>query len=157
MRASLRHRLISISYGQIGMMQAAAGFFVYFVIMGESGFWPSKLLGLRKHWDSKAVNDLMDSYGQEWVSGPPLYQLCTTGCSKLDTQRESRPLQLANTALRFVGINVKRGTGHWRRSASLLTLSPRVLLEPLGQCSFTVKQTWKTMKPFSKFASACSE
>lgn len=61
-------RLISISYGQIGMMQAAAGFFVYFVIMGENGFWPSKLLGIRKHWDSKAVNDLMDSYGQEWVS-----------------------------------------------------------------------------------------
>ncbi|KAL3242224.1 hypothetical protein MRX96_021443 [Rhipicephalus microplus] len=63
----VNERLISISYGQIGMMQAAAGFFVYFVIMGENGFWPSKLLGLRKHWDSKAVNDLMDSYGQEWT------------------------------------------------------------------------------------------
>lgn len=63
----VNERLISISYGQIGMMQAAAGFFVYFVIMGENGFWPSRLLGLRKHWDSKAVNDLMDSYGQEWT------------------------------------------------------------------------------------------
>ncbi|KAH7951896.1 hypothetical protein HPB52_015020 [Rhipicephalus sanguineus] len=63
----VNERLISISYGQIGMMQAAAGFFVYFVIMAENGFWPSKLLGLRKHWDSKAVNDLMDSYGQEWT------------------------------------------------------------------------------------------
>ncbi|XP_050034674.1 sodium/potassium-transporting ATPase subunit alpha isoform X2 [Dermacentor andersoni] len=63
----VNERLISISYGQIGMMQAAAGFFVYFVIMGENGFWPSKLLGIRKHWDSKAVNDLMDSYGQEWT------------------------------------------------------------------------------------------
>lgn len=60
-------RLISIAYGQIGMMQAAAGFFAYFVIMGENGFWPSRLLGLRKEWDSKAVNDLEDSYGQEWT------------------------------------------------------------------------------------------
>lgn len=57
-----------MAYGQIGMIQAAAGFFVYFVIMAENGFLPSKLFGIRKHWDSKAVNDLTDSYGQEWVS-----------------------------------------------------------------------------------------
>lgn len=49
------------------MMQAAAGFFAYFVIMAENGFWPSTLLGLRKYWDSKAINDLKDSYNQEWV------------------------------------------------------------------------------------------
>jgi len=63
----VNQRLISMSYGQIGMMQAAAGFFAYFVIMGENGFWPSTLLGIRKEWDSKAVNDLEDSYGQEWT------------------------------------------------------------------------------------------
>ncbi|OQR70780.1 sodium/potassium-transporting ATPase subunit alpha-like [Tropilaelaps mercedesae] len=63
----VNERLISIAYGQIGMMQAAAGFFAYFVIMGENGFWPPRLLGLRKEWDSKAVNDLEDSYGQEWT------------------------------------------------------------------------------------------
>lgn len=61
-------RLISMAYGQIGMIQAAAGFFVYFVIMAENGFLPMKLFGIRKQWDSKAVNDLTDSYGQEWVS-----------------------------------------------------------------------------------------
>lgn len=60
-------RLISMAYGQIGMIQAAAGFFVYFVIMAENGFLPMKLFGIRKQWDSKAVNDLTDSYGQEWV------------------------------------------------------------------------------------------
>jgi sodium/potassium-transporting ATPase subunit alpha len=48
-------------------IQASAGFFVYFVIMAENGFWPSTLLGLRKAWDSHAVNDLRDSYGQEWT------------------------------------------------------------------------------------------
>ena len=56
-----------MAYGQIGMIQASAGFFVYFVIMAENGFRPSKLFGIRKDWDSIAVNDLEDSYGQEWT------------------------------------------------------------------------------------------
>jgi len=60
-------RLISMSYGQIGMMQATAGFFTYFVIMSENGFWPGRLFGLRKEWDSRSVTDLTDSYGQEWT------------------------------------------------------------------------------------------
>jgi sodium/potassium-transporting ATPase subunit alpha len=60
-------RLISIAYGQIGMIQASAGFFTYFVIMAENGFWPGYLFGIRKDWDSKSVNDLKDSYGQEWT------------------------------------------------------------------------------------------
>merc|ERR1712130_208639 len=63
----VNERLISMAYGQIGMIQASAGFFVYFVILCENGFWPSKLLGLRRAWDSQAVNDLEDSYGQEWT------------------------------------------------------------------------------------------
>jgi len=63
----VNERLISMAYGQIGMIQASAGFFVYFVILCENGFWPSHLLGLRRAWDSQAVNDLQDSYGQEWT------------------------------------------------------------------------------------------
>jgi len=63
----VNERLISMAYGQIGMIQASAGFFVYFVIMAENGFCPSRLLGLREEWDSQAVNDLRDSYGQEWT------------------------------------------------------------------------------------------
>jgi len=63
----VNHRLIGVAYGQIGMLQAASGFFTYFVIHCEHGFWPSRLLGIRKDWDSKGVNDLEDSYGQEWV------------------------------------------------------------------------------------------
>lgn len=57
-----------MSYGQIGMIQASAGFFVYFVIMGENGFWYGLLLGIREQWDADGINDLEDSYGQEWVS-----------------------------------------------------------------------------------------
>jgi sodium/potassium-transporting ATPase subunit alpha len=63
----VNERLISMAYGQIGMIQASAGFFVYFVIMGESGFWASRLLGLREQWDSLGVQDVQDSYGQEWT------------------------------------------------------------------------------------------
>ena len=59
---------MSVSYGQIGMIQAASGSYAYSVIMAEYGFKSDYLFGLRKDWDSKAVNDLRDSYGQEWVS-----------------------------------------------------------------------------------------
>lgn len=63
----VNERLISMAYGQIGMIQALAGFFSYFVIMAENGFLPPKLFGLREPWDSKAINDLSDSYNQEWT------------------------------------------------------------------------------------------
>ena len=63
----VNERLISMAYGQIGMIQAAAGFFTYFVILAENGFLPWDLFGLRKSWDSLAINDLEDSYGQEWT------------------------------------------------------------------------------------------
>ncbi|CAF2727576.1 unnamed protein product [Rotaria sp. Silwood2] len=60
-------RLILTTHGLIGFIQAAAGFFTYFVIMAENGFLPSRLYGLRKSWESKDIDDLRDSYGQEWV------------------------------------------------------------------------------------------
>lgn len=63
----VNERLISMSYGQIGMMQALGGFFTYFVIMGENGFLPYRLLGLRRDWDNRNVF-VEDSYGQDWVS-----------------------------------------------------------------------------------------
>lgn len=49
------------------MMQAVAGFFTYFVILAENGFLPSDLIGIRVNWDDKYLNDLEDSYGQQWV------------------------------------------------------------------------------------------
>ena len=59
-------RLISFSYGMIGVAQAMAGMFVYYVIMAENGFLPSRLLQSRDAWDSIYNNDFEDSYGQEW-------------------------------------------------------------------------------------------
>ncbi|XP_036413206.1 sodium/potassium-transporting ATPase subunit alpha-1-like [Colossoma macropomum] len=63
----VNQRLISMAYGQIGMMQAAAGFFTYFVVLAENGFMPFFLIGLRISWDDKNCNDLEDSYGQQWT------------------------------------------------------------------------------------------
>uniref|UniRef100_A0A8C6WU43 Cation-transporting P-type ATPase C-terminal domain-containing protein n=1 Tax=Neogobius melanostomus TaxID=47308 RepID=A0A8C6WU43_9GOBI len=63
----VNERLISIAYGQIGMMQATAGFFTYFVILAENGFLPMDLLGIRVNWDDRYNNDLEDSYGQQWT------------------------------------------------------------------------------------------
>ncbi|XP_021568356.1 sodium/potassium-transporting ATPase subunit alpha-4 [Carlito syrichta] len=63
----VNNRLIGIAYGQIGMIQAVAGFFTYFVILAENGFRPVDLLGIRLKWDNRFVNDLEDSYGQQWT------------------------------------------------------------------------------------------
>ncbi|XP_077616252.1 sodium/potassium-transporting ATPase subunit alpha-4 isoform X2 [Crocuta crocuta] len=63
----VNHRLISMAYGQIGMIQALAGFFTYFVILAENGFRPTDLLGIRINWENQFFNDLEDSYGQQWT------------------------------------------------------------------------------------------
>ncbi|XP_073458111.1 sodium/potassium-transporting ATPase subunit alpha-3 [Aquarana catesbeiana] len=63
----VNERLISMAYGQIGMIQALGGFFSYFVILAENGFLPSHLVGIRLNWDDRTCNDLEDSYGQQWT------------------------------------------------------------------------------------------
>ncbi|KAL2102808.1 hypothetical protein ACEWY4_001976 [Coilia grayii] len=63
----VNERLISMAYGQIGMMQATAGFFTYFVILAENGFLPTDLIGIRVKWDDKYNQDVEDSYGQQWT------------------------------------------------------------------------------------------
>ncbi|NXI18341.1 AT1A3 ATPase, partial [Irena cyanogastra] len=50
-----------------GMIQALGGFFAYFVILAENGFLPSCLVGIRLRWDDRTINDLEDSYGQQWT------------------------------------------------------------------------------------------
>ncbi|KAA8579727.1 hypothetical protein FQN60_006820 [Etheostoma spectabile] len=77
----VNERLISMAYGQIGMMQAVAGFFTYFVILAQSGFFPMSLPGIRMRWDDKDLNDMEDSYGQQWTyeSRKVLEFTCHTG------------------------------------------------------------------------------
>ncbi|CAF3662755.1 unnamed protein product [Rotaria socialis] len=60
-------QMVTLCYGQVAMLEASGAFFAYTVVMAENGFWPSRLIGLREAWESKSVNDLRDSYGQEWT------------------------------------------------------------------------------------------
>lgn len=65
----VNERLIGMTYGQIGIIQAAAGFFTYLYIMSEHGFLPSKLYHIRSAWDDKTNHAVTDSFGQEWSYG----------------------------------------------------------------------------------------
>eukprot|EP00041_Stephanoeca_diplocostata_P019946 m.437127 g.437127 ORF g.437127 m.437127 type:complete len:1116 (+) comp21432_c0_seq1:115-3462(+) len=60
-------RLIGFAYGQIGMIQMSAGFFQYYNVYADNGWWPYKLFGLREDWDDDDIEDLTDSYGQTWT------------------------------------------------------------------------------------------
>lgn len=60
-------QLISLCYGQAAMIEASGAFFAFFLVMAENGWWPSRLLGIRQAWESTSINDLRDSYGQEWT------------------------------------------------------------------------------------------
>lgn len=54
-------------------MQSLGAFLVYFTVYAQEGFWPSALVNLREDWEQDSVNDLEDSYGQEWVRGAALH------------------------------------------------------------------------------------
>ena len=62
-------QLILYTYFVIGMIESVAGMFGYLVVYAQIGFLPNMLIGLSPTWDDPNVNDLKDSYGQEWVSG----------------------------------------------------------------------------------------
>lgn len=62
-------KLYFLAYGHIGMVEAACGFFVYFMIMAEHGFRPMDLLSkLRKisvcskNFTLQRKNDLITGY-----------------------------------------------------------------------------------------------
>lgn len=59
-------RLISVTYGQIGMTQAMAGFSTYFSILLYYGFLPRDLVGLRASWENSDVTFIKDSWGHKW-------------------------------------------------------------------------------------------
>lgn len=58
--------LIKLTYFQVGVIQLVAAMTGYFTAYAAFGFYPSDLLFTRERWDSIAVNDFKDSYGQEW-------------------------------------------------------------------------------------------
>ncbi|NP_001166387.1 potassium-transporting ATPase alpha chain 2 [Cavia porcellus] len=63
----VNHQLAIYSYLHIGLMQALGAFLVYFTVYAQQGFWPTSLIQLRVKWEQDYVNDLEDSYGQQWT------------------------------------------------------------------------------------------
>jgi hypothetical protein len=49
------------------VIECFAGLFTFFLILGQNGWLLQDLLGIQAQWDNVNVNDLKDSYGQEWV------------------------------------------------------------------------------------------
>ncbi|KAM5147388.1 LOW QUALITY PROTEIN: potassium-transporting ATPase alpha chain 2-like [Callospermophilus lateralis] len=63
----VNEQLAIYSYLHIGLMQALGAFLVYFTVYAQAGFWPTSLINLRVEWEKDDMNDLEDSYGQEWT------------------------------------------------------------------------------------------
>ncbi|KAJ8384478.1 hypothetical protein AAFF_G00204990 [Aldrovandia affinis] len=62
------------SYFQIGAIQSFAGFTDYLTAMAQEGWFPLICVGLRSQWEDTHLQDLQDSYGQEWTYSQRLYQ-----------------------------------------------------------------------------------
>ncbi|XP_065649801.1 sodium/potassium-transporting ATPase subunit alpha-like isoform X3 [Hydra vulgaris] len=60
-------RLICQSYAVRGVIESVGAFLCYFIVLGQNGFWPLDLIGIRKSWDDNTINNLPDSYGSEWT------------------------------------------------------------------------------------------
>lgn len=59
-------KVFSFAYFQIGVLEAAAGFFAYFIVMGDHGFYISDLFQIRSYWDDKDTL-LIDRQHRRWV------------------------------------------------------------------------------------------
>jgi len=60
-------KLLSYTYLQIGIIQALAGFFCYFVVFSDCGFLPLSLFGMRDSFEDEDNEAQVDSYGNEWT------------------------------------------------------------------------------------------
>lgn len=60
-------RLLAYCYAQTAVVEVVSGYFTSFVHYMCYGWMPWDLLWRQDKWNSPAINDMMDSYGQEWV------------------------------------------------------------------------------------------
>lgn len=135
------------------MIQALGGFFSYFVILAENGFLPGNLVGIRLNWDDRTVNDLEDSYGQQWVSGTghrasgPDEQLIQVPCWPLCPEGHIQPLSLnegpprtlykAQLGLSFMPLTIPSKSGCCLSFMDThRVLGSQQTLRPLIPCSF---------------------
>nr|XP_056716912.1 potassium-transporting ATPase alpha chain 2 [Euleptes europaea] len=63
----VNQELAVYSYLQIGILQSIGAFLTYFTVYAEQGWLPSSLLNIRVDWENLNLDDLEDSYGQQWT------------------------------------------------------------------------------------------
>lgn len=62
------NRIFEKAFLQVGIIGVLSSMFIYFVILAENGFMPSRIIDIDStQWNSPAINDLVDSFNQEWV------------------------------------------------------------------------------------------
>lgn len=125
-------RLISMTYGQIGMIQSLAGFYTYFTILGFNGFFPQHLIGLREKWESKAVTNLSDSHGQQWNYNDRMALLRTARTGYFISIVITQMVDLIICKTRRNSI-LQQGMGNWFLNFSILfeiALTATVLYVP---------------------------
>ena len=71
-RDAERDRLVSLKminwvYPATGTVQGIGALIIYFIIMGDAGFWPQNIFWSSPIFESDTVNDFVDSYGQQWT------------------------------------------------------------------------------------------
>lgn len=65
---NLNFRLLFVTHILVGPIEAAAVFILYFKYMAHQGFLPKTLCDLNYKWYDPSADDIIDSYGQEWVN-----------------------------------------------------------------------------------------
>lgn len=106
-------RLIAMCYAQIGILQAAAGFLTYFIVMGVNGFLPLSLFGISDRWDNPDINNLEDTYGVEWsyAARKQLEYTCNTGFFVSIVVTQWADLLICKT--RKNSIFLQKGINYW--------------------------------------------
>lgn len=72
-------KLVTFAYFHLGILETIAGFFTYFHIMYDVGWYPLRLINIRQSWESNQI--LADSYSKQWTRAERinLESTCQTG------------------------------------------------------------------------------
>lgn len=150
-------RLLYIAYGLLGVAHSVGGFFLYFVVMAQYGWWPSRLLSIRGEWDNESNNALEDSYGQEWSMGQRGHLLATCNSAFFFAIVQMQWANLIITKTRQASI-VQQGMNNWMLNGALVveTILAAILIytpvipQYLGIYPLEL-EWWVVTLPFSGF------
>ncbi|XP_036600929.1 potassium-transporting ATPase alpha chain 2-like [Trichosurus vulpecula] len=129
----VNHQLALYSYLQIGILQSVGGFFAYFTVYTVQGFKPDLLLFLRPLWENDDLNDLEDSYGQEWTK----YQRkCLEWNGYTAYFVAVMVQQIADVIIRKTRINSIFQQGLFRNKVIWVGIASQIIIAAILSCGF---------------------